>query len=214
MENWRLQRGPKSSSVGAMSLLSWTPTISVSSSMDGVSEAQEQGFKVFRGSNFNISCSVQPQYPGGSFQLSFTSSDSAHSSTQTAVNHSAHFLFPAAEPAHQGNYSCVYHQFVFSHNFSSESRLLSLTLIDPRPFRVRGIVLPLILLLATAGLYFFCKINKGRLPYGPKNTEPDDWNIFSNIRRMDDFVKEKLLEWTLAELLPAFEVYHRKKTRN
>ncbi|XP_032363490.1 scavenger receptor cysteine-rich type 1 protein M130 [Etheostoma spectabile] len=178
------------------------PTISVSSSMDGVSEAQEQGFKVFRGSNFNISCSVQPQYPGGSFQLSFTSSDSAHSSTQTAVNHSAHFLFPAAEPAHQGNYSCVYHQFVFSHNFSSESRLLSLTLIDPRPFRVRGIVLPLILLLATAGLYFFCKV-RTRLMFPPLT-------VLIELKRdvmqeMDDFVKEKLLEWTLAELLPAFE---------
>ncbi|KAF1375313.1 hypothetical protein PFLUV_G00238380 [Perca fluviatilis] len=102
------------------------PNISVSS-MDGVSEAQQQGFQVFRGSTFNISCSIQPQYPGGSFQLTFTSSNSTHNSTQPAVNHSAHFLFPAAEPAHQGTYSCVYHLYVFSHNFSSESCLLSLT---------------------------------------------------------------------------------------
>ncbi|XP_042253975.1 uncharacterized protein LOC121887310 [Thunnus maccoyii] len=103
------------------------PIISVSSTMDRVSEAQQQGFRVRRGSDFTISCSVQPQYPGGSFQLTFTSSNMAHNYTQPAVSHSADFLFPAADPAHQGNYSCVYGVYVFAHNFSSESRLLSLT---------------------------------------------------------------------------------------
>ncbi|XP_067433395.1 scavenger receptor cysteine-rich type 1 protein M160-like isoform X2 [Thunnus thynnus] len=106
------------------------PIISVSSTMDGVSEAQQQGFQVRRGSNFTISCSVLPQYPGGSFQLTFTSSNTAHNYTQPAVNHSADFLFPAADPTHQGNYSCVYGVYVFDHNFSSESRLLSLTVTD------------------------------------------------------------------------------------
>ncbi|XP_038568593.1 uncharacterized protein LOC119898490 [Micropterus salmoides] len=62
------------------------------------SEAQQQGFQVFSGSTFTISCSIQPQYPGGSFQLAFTSSITSHNYTQPAVNHSAHFLFPAAEP--------------------------------------------------------------------------------------------------------------------
>ncbi|XP_062298277.1 scavenger receptor cysteine-rich type 1 protein M130-like [Scomber scombrus] len=75
------------------------PIISVSPTMDGVSEAQQQGFQVLRSYNY----------------------------TQPAVSHSADFLFPAADPAHQGNYSCVYGVYVFSHNFSSESRLLSLT---------------------------------------------------------------------------------------
>ncbi|XP_037602362.1 scavenger receptor cysteine-rich type 1 protein M130-like, partial [Sebastes umbrosus] len=103
------------------------PNISASSSVDGVSEAHQQGFHVLRGSTFTISCSIQPQYPGGSFQLNFTSSTSALNYTQPAVNHSAHFLFPAAEPAHQGRYSCVYHVYVFSHDFFSESRLISLT---------------------------------------------------------------------------------------
>ncbi|XP_028422074.1 uncharacterized protein LOC114547042 [Perca flavescens] len=113
--------------VSVFSDLLLQPNISVSS-MNGVSEAQQQGFQVFRGSTFTISCSIQPQYPGGSFQLTFTSANSAHNSTQPAVNHSANFLFPAAEPSHQGTYSCVYHLYVFSHNFSSESRLLSLTI--------------------------------------------------------------------------------------
>ncbi|XP_068564174.1 scavenger receptor cysteine-rich type 1 protein M130-like [Cebidichthys violaceus] len=105
------------------------PIISVSSSMYGVSEAQQQGARALRRSTFTILCSIQPQYPRGSFQLTFTSSNSAHNYTQPAVNHSAHFLFPAAEPAHQGSYSCVYHLYVFNHTFSSESRLLSITVL-------------------------------------------------------------------------------------
>ncbi|XP_042253064.1 uncharacterized protein LOC121886798 [Thunnus maccoyii] len=113
------------------------PIISVSSTMNGVSEAQQQGFQVRRGSDFTISCSVQPQYPGGSFQLTFTSSNTTYNYTQPAVNHSADFLFPAADPAHQGNYSCVYEVIVFSHNFSSESRLLSLTVTGQQGAEVR-----------------------------------------------------------------------------
>ncbi|KAM9343950.1 scavenger receptor cysteine-rich type 1 protein M130-like [Pholidichthys leucotaenia] len=99
----------------------------ISASINRVSQDQQQGLQVPKGSSFTISCSIQPQYPGGSFQLTFTSSDEAHNLTQPAVNHSADFLFAAAEPAHQGSYSCVYHVYIFSHNFSSESGLLSVT---------------------------------------------------------------------------------------
>ena len=106
------------------------PIISISPSMDGVSVAQQQGLHVSKGSTFTISCSIQPQYPGGSFHLTFNGSNTTDD-IQPAVNHShalnAHFLFPAADQAHQGNYSCVYHVFVFSRNFSSESLALSLT---------------------------------------------------------------------------------------
>ncbi|XP_059210030.1 scavenger receptor cysteine-rich type 1 protein M130-like [Centropristis striata] len=138
------------------------PKISASSSMDGVSEAKQQGLLVFRGSDFTVSCSIQPQYPGGSFELRFTSSTSAHTYTQPAVNHSAHFLFPAAEPAHQGSYSCVYHVHVFSHDFSSESRQLSLIVVDPRsdqiinnPSKIIITVVVLILLVSTASYFYF-----------------------------------------------------------
>ncbi|XP_034052709.1 scavenger receptor cysteine-rich type 1 protein M130-like [Gymnodraco acuticeps] len=141
------------------------PNISVSSSMYGVSGAQQQGFQVFRGSTFSISCSIQPQYPGGSFLLS----SSTHNYTQPAVNHSAHFLFPAAEPAHQGNYSCVYHVSASPQDSSSESRLLSVTVTgvpsDPEPFIIRAVVLlltQLLVLLVTIGLYFYCKATRGR----------------------------------------------------
>ncbi|XP_038586915.1 uncharacterized protein LOC119912015 [Micropterus salmoides] len=149
------------------------PNISVSSSVNGVSEAQQQGFQVFRGSTFTISCSIQPQYPGGSFQLAFTSSITSHNYTQPAVNHSAHFLFPAAEPAHQGSYSCVYHLHVFSHDFSSESRRLSLTVSDPTGLLIKVVVLPLTLLLVIAALCFYYKASRGQKPGRQEDTELD-----------------------------------------
>ncbi|XP_068575711.1 scavenger receptor cysteine-rich type 1 protein M130-like [Cebidichthys violaceus] len=153
------------------------PIISVSSSMYGVSKAQQQGARVLRRSTFTILCSIQPQYPGGSFQLTFTSSNSAHNYTQPAVNHSAHFLFPAAELAHQGSYSCVYHVYVFNHTFSSESRLLSLTVLDPTPLIIKAIVLMLTLLVVNVALYSYCKANRGRMPCRQKNTELDHYNL-------------------------------------
>ncbi|XP_062413278.1 scavenger receptor cysteine-rich type 1 protein M130-like, partial [Pungitius pungitius] len=138
------------------------PIISVSSSMYGVSEAQQQRAQVLRGSTFTICCSIQPKYPGGFFQLTFTSSNSAQNYTKTAVNHSAHFLFPPAEPAHQGSYSCVYHVSVYLHNFSSESRVLSVSVEDPTPLIIKAVLLPLMLLVVNVGLYFYCKTTRGR----------------------------------------------------
>ncbi|XP_032366534.1 scavenger receptor cysteine-rich type 1 protein M130-like [Etheostoma spectabile] len=105
------------------------PNISFSTHIDGVSEATQQGLRVLMGSDFTISCSILPQYPGGSFQLIFNTPDPEQKNyTLPAVNHSAHFLFSAADPTHRGEYRCVYHLYVFSHNFSSESRPLHLTL--------------------------------------------------------------------------------------
>ena len=101
------------------------PDIFLTDSMGGVSRGH-QGSEMFRGYNFTITCSTQPQYPGGSFLLTFTGSNLQQ--IQPAVNHSAAFLFPAADDSHQGNYSCVYETDVFSHSFSSESELLSLTI--------------------------------------------------------------------------------------
>ncbi|KAG8001745.1 hypothetical protein GBF38_011809, partial [Nibea albiflora] len=102
------------------------PNIS-STSTEGVSNDNQQGLQVLLGSDFTITCSIQPQYPGGSFQLIFTTSATSQNYTQPAVNHSASFLFSAASHGHQGEYRCVYHVYVFSHNFSSESRTLGVT---------------------------------------------------------------------------------------
>ncbi|XP_039680535.1 scavenger receptor cysteine-rich type 1 protein M130-like isoform X2 [Perca fluviatilis] len=105
------------------------PNISFSTHIDGVSEATQQGLRVLMDSDFTISCSVLPQYPGGSFQLIFNTSDPEQKTyTLPAVNHSAHFLFSAADSTHRGEYRCVYHLNVFSHDFSSESGPLHLTL--------------------------------------------------------------------------------------
>ncbi|XP_045567907.1 deleted in malignant brain tumors 1 protein-like isoform X1 [Salmo salar] len=132
------------------------PDISLTDSMGGVSRGH-QGPEVFRGYSFTITCSTQPQYPGGSFLLTFTGSN--RTQTQPAVNHSAAFLFPAADDSHQGNYSCVYDNYVFSHNFSSESELLSLTITaSPLPaFIIRHVVVLLILLTAITTSYLYYK---------------------------------------------------------
>ncbi|XP_055369454.1 scavenger receptor cysteine-rich type 1 protein M130-like isoform X3 [Betta splendens] len=148
------------------------PIISVSS-MNGVSQVHQQGSQVFRGFSFTITCSIQPQYPGGSFHLTFTSSSSnaEHNYTQPPFNHSAHFLFPVAQPAHQGNYTCVYQVYVFSHNFSSESHRLSVSVSDPPEFPVKVVFLPLTLLLLSATLYFYCKATRGQTSSRQEDTE-------------------------------------------
>ncbi|XP_029602295.1 deleted in malignant brain tumors 1 protein [Salmo trutta] len=132
------------------------PEIFLTDSMGGVSRGH-QGPEVFRGYSFTITCSTQPQYPGGSFLLTFTGSN--RTQTQPAVNHSAAFLFPAADDSHQGNYRCVYDNYGFSHNFSSESELLSLTITaSPLPaFIIRHVVVLLILLTAITTSYLYYK---------------------------------------------------------
>ncbi|TDH15420.1 hypothetical protein EPR50_G00031040 [Perca flavescens] len=122
---------PKNLEVVCSDLLA-QPNISFSTHIDGVSEATQQGLLVLMGSDFTISCSILPQYPGGSFQLIFNTSDPEQKTyTLPAVNHTAHFLFSAAGSTHRGEYRCVYHLYVFSHNFSSESLPLHLTLAAP-----------------------------------------------------------------------------------
>ncbi|XP_064871818.1 scavenger receptor cysteine-rich type 1 protein M130-like [Oncorhynchus nerka] len=61
--------------------------------------------------------------------------------------------------SHQGNYSCVHDNYVFSHNFSSESELLSLTITaSPLPaFIIRHVVVLLILLTAITTSYLYYK---------------------------------------------------------
>uniref|UniRef100_A0A673CLI5 SRCR domain-containing protein n=1 Tax=Sphaeramia orbicularis TaxID=375764 RepID=A0A673CLI5_9TELE len=100
------------------------PNISLS---DGVFEVYQQGFRLLTGSDFTITCSVQPQYPGGSFQL-ISDTKEPLNLTLPAVNHSAHFLLSAIGHAHQRDYTCVYHVDVYNHSFSSsQSPTLYLT---------------------------------------------------------------------------------------
>ncbi|XP_074530854.1 scavenger receptor cysteine-rich type 1 protein M130-like [Halichoeres trimaculatus] len=98
------------------------PNISFYSMM---SEQLQQTALVHRGYSFTFTCSVMPQYPGGHFSLIFNSFNQTNTVTKPAVNHSAHFRFDAADETHRGNYSCVYHNFIFNHNSSSESHSFS-----------------------------------------------------------------------------------------
>ncbi|XP_035254815.1 flocculation protein FLO11-like [Anguilla anguilla] len=98
----------------------------VLSSPTGEMTRRPQGSEVIEGHRFTITCSTVPQYPGGSFNLSFTGSSVTEA--QAAVSHSASFIFSAAELSHQGNYSCVYETTVSGRKFSSPaSPLLPLT---------------------------------------------------------------------------------------
>ncbi|XP_053188847.1 antigen WC1.1-like isoform X2 [Scomber japonicus] len=86
----------------------------------------EGGQMISMGHSITINCSMEPQYPGGHFSVKINSLNQTHSLTQPAVNHSAVFTFTVTE----GNYSCVYHNFLFNHNFSSESLSLLMNITD------------------------------------------------------------------------------------
>ncbi|XP_053496910.1 uncharacterized protein LOC128617789 [Ictalurus furcatus] len=91
------------------------------------------GPEVTRGYGFSIICSTEPQYPGGSFHLKFSGSNITR--TQSAVNHSAVFLFSEADFVHQGNYSCAYEVNVSSRTFTSTTTELLEITVKGKVFR-------------------------------------------------------------------------------
>ncbi|KAL6467292.1 hypothetical protein MHYP_G00250960 [Metynnis hypsauchen] len=153
------------------------PTISVSTPIR-VSRTL-QGPEVFRGYSFTITCSTQPQYPGGSFHLKLAWNN--RSDSQAAVSHSASFLFLTADESHQGNYSCVYENQVifqnkmfqnenqshskrwspgpFIYNFSSESEPLPLTVTDFSwtAFITRMLLVPFLMLVVCSFVFLIFK---------------------------------------------------------
>ncbi|XP_055086386.1 uncharacterized protein LOC129457282 [Periophthalmus magnuspinnatus] len=135
------------------------PVISLSVS-DGASQARPQGVRVLLGSKFRVKCSVEPQYPGGSFQLLSPTAPLGQNHTLPAVNHSAHFLFSDTGSAHKGNYTCVYHLHVFNHNFSSQSPSLQLSLGAPDSDLIIRVLLILLLklLYILPMFYYYCKV--------------------------------------------------------
>ncbi|XP_064844655.1 uncharacterized protein LOC135555824 isoform X1 [Oncorhynchus masou masou] len=110
-----------------------------------------QGPEVTRGHSFSITCSIQPQYPGGLFYLDFSGSN--RTETEPAVNHSASFHFPVADYTDQGNYSCIYEVNVSTLSFhSTKTELLTVGIrasIVPiiSPGAICGLLLLLLLLI-------------------------------------------------------------------
>ncbi|KAK3520139.1 hypothetical protein QTP70_015513 [Hemibagrus guttatus] len=136
------------------------PNISFSAA-DGWSHNGPEGPEMIRGYGFSIICSTNPQYPGGFFHLGFSGSNITR--TQSAVNHSAVFLFPEADFDHRGNYSCTYEVNVSSHTFTSSTT-------EPLLVTVKASLAPYIGIGVTAGLLLiivpviicFMKIQKRR----------------------------------------------------
>ncbi|KAG7224421.1 hypothetical protein INR49_015103 [Caranx melampygus] len=130
------------------------PNISLSPT-DGDSKAEQWLVQVLMGSNFTITCSTEPQHQGGTFQLVFTASNRAQNHTLPAVNHSAHFLFYAADHTYQGDYRCVYHIHLFSYNFSSGSPVLYVAVSE---LIIRSAVLLLSMMLLITALCIASKV--------------------------------------------------------
>ncbi|XP_055013971.1 antigen WC1.1-like [Boleophthalmus pectinirostris] len=134
------------------------PIISVSV-FDGASELQPQGVRVQLGSKFRVKCSVEPQYPGGSFRLLSPAAPPDQNRTLPAVNHSAHFLFSDTGHAHEGNYTCVYLLQVFNHSLSSQSHTLQLSVGESdSDLIIRVVIILLLKLLYILPMsYCYCK---------------------------------------------------------
>uniref|UniRef100_A0A672YQ15 SRCR domain-containing protein n=1 Tax=Sphaeramia orbicularis TaxID=375764 RepID=A0A672YQ15_9TELE len=137
------------------------PNISLS---DGVFGVYQQGFRVLVFSDFTVTCSVRPQYPGGSFRL-ISDTEKPLNLTLPAVNHSAHFLLSSMGYAHRGNYTCVYHVDVYNRSFtSSQSPALYLTVGDlVTHLIIRVVVLVSALLIFDLCLFFFYKVSVKRI---------------------------------------------------
>ncbi|KAI5097072.1 scavenger receptor cysteine-rich type 1 protein M130-like [Silurus meridionalis] len=119
----------RSSSISITVVNLQKPNISFSDA-DGL--LQSDSSEVKEGFGFSIICSTEPQYPGGSFTLDFNGSNITK--TQSAVNHSANFLFPVADFVHQGNYYCTYEVNMSSRIFTSTTtEPLAITVKDLAP---------------------------------------------------------------------------------
>ncbi|XP_072549832.1 uncharacterized protein [Salminus brasiliensis] len=156
---------PQSSSVNfSVKVNLLQPNISFSAP-DGGFHWGPQDLEVTRGYSFSIICSIQPQYPGGSFHLEFSGSNITR--TQSAVDHSTTFSFPEADYVHQGNYSCVYEVTVSSRSFrSSNTELLAVTVkASLAPIIGSGVGIGLLLILVPIIICFIkrCKKQKQQM---------------------------------------------------
>ncbi|KAM9449850.1 uncharacterized protein Hap1MRO34_022318 [Clarias gariepinus] len=148
------------------------PAISFSTNIKVYS--QLQGSKVIKGHSFTITCSTEPQFPGGYFHLTVPWMERHR--MRAAADYSASFFFPAAAELHQGNYSCVYEshlnipkdvitetvKWFYGSSvqvFTSESHVLSITVTEsPLPAVItRSVLVPFLLFIFCLAIYLYFK---------------------------------------------------------
>lgn len=86
---------------------------------------------VIRGHSFNVTCSTQPQYPGGSFQLRLIRPNGTVRHSLPALAPSVTFTFSNAQSNNEGYYCCLYKVQTGERTFISRES-------QPLPISIRG----------------------------------------------------------------------------
>ncbi|XP_056130243.1 uncharacterized protein si:ch211-150o23.3 isoform X2 [Lampris incognitus] len=109
---------------------------------------------VIRGHSFNITCSTQQQYPGGSFQLRLVRSNGTVRQSLPALTPSVTFTFPNAQSSNEGYYYCLYRVQQSGRTFvSRESQPLPISIRDPDP-----VLSPMVISWLVSGLTFIVAV--------------------------------------------------------
>ncbi|KAG7520474.1 deleted in malignant brain tumors 1 protein-like [Solea senegalensis] len=105
---------------------------------------------VMKGHGFNITCSTQQQYPGGSFQLRLIQPNGTVRQSLPALTPSVTFTFPNAQSSNEGYYYCLYRVQMGGRTFvSRESQPLPIAIRDPDP-----LLSPMVISWLVSGLTF------------------------------------------------------------
>ncbi|KAL7884445.1 hypothetical protein AOLI_G00072150 [Acnodon oligacanthus] len=105
---------------------------------------------VNRGQSFNVTCSTQPQYPGGSFQLRLIRPNGTVRHSLPALAPFVTFSFSNAQASSEGYYCCLYKvQFGGRTFVSRESQPLAINVRGADP-----ILSPVVISLLVSGLTF------------------------------------------------------------
>lgn len=105
---------------------------------------------VMRGHSFNVTCSTQPQYPGGSFQLRLIRPNGTIRHSLPALAPSVTFTFSNAQSNNEGYYCCLYKVQTGERTFiSRESQPLPISIREVDP-----VMSPVVISLLVSGLTF------------------------------------------------------------
>ncbi|XP_076860516.1 uncharacterized protein LOC143513239 [Brachyhypopomus gauderio] len=105
---------------------------------------------VSRGQSFNVTCSTQPHYPGGSFQLRLIRPSGTVRHSVPARGPLGTFPFASAQASSEGYYCCLYKvQFGGRTFISRESQVLAISVRGAEP-----LLSPMVISLLVSGLTF------------------------------------------------------------